>query len=868
MSENNMTPTQIRENRMPVYRKVVKWLWRLLVVGVIGVIALFVGLSFSDLPDTQQLENPKNDFASEIYAANGEELGRFFNENRVPITFDQLSPFVEQALLATEDERFYRHCGVDFEALGRVFFKTMILRQSNAGGGSTITQQLSKLLFTGRRARGFSAAVFQKLKEWIISVQLERKYTKEEIMALYLNKFDFLYDSYGIEAAAETYFGKSQSDLKLEEAAMLIGMLKNPSLFNPRRFPDTTMHRRMVVLKQMQKNNLITQEVYDSLRVLPLDISNFVRKTHTIGIAQYFRMVLRERVKSLLSSGAVKKKPDGSPYNIYTDGLKIHTTIDPVLQKHAEEAMLGHMKQLQEKFDKYWQRRKMSPWKYRDADTTPGEMRARDRKLTWLMRNSERYKNERLKHLKEETIDALKEEVEGLKLRDVDIERMIAEEKKKGSISRLVSNNMINAGMAAQYRKALKSKHWKDLKKQWGDLETAVDESFKTPVEMTVFAYTDKMEKDTTMSPMDSIKYHHNFLQIGSLAVDPKTGYIRSWIGGINQKYFPFDHTTSNRQVGSTFKPFVYATSISKQSTSPCYQVRDLPRTILPSDGKFGLIEPWTPSNSSGDYTGEWMNLKEALRNSVNTVSVHLMKNLESTEPVRELVREMGIKVDQQYPNGTYRVPKQPSICLGATDLSVHEMAGAYTTFANNGNYSPPIFITLIEDKNGTDIYSQSPAPRRALEEDYNYVMVELLRYSGGYMGLKSDTGGKTGTTNDYVDGWFMGITPDLVVGTWVGGEDRWIRFLDITNGQGSRMAKPFFKDFMTRLEADSTADYRVNARFPLPSKPVTIELDCSVYENPNGGDSENPEDPYADEDEDEYGDRDTTILQDLNMNK
>jgi len=461
--------------------------------------------------------------------------------------------------------------------------------------------------------------------------------------------------------------------------------------------------------------------------------------------------------------------------------------------------------------------------------------------------------------LKESTLTALLDEVDGLRLRDVDIERMLQEEKKKGHLSRLVSQNMINASMAAEYRKAMKSKHWKALKEQWAALETAVDESFKEPVEMTVFAYNDKMEKDTVMSPMDSLKYHHNFLQIGSLAIDPKTGYIRAWIGGINQKYFPFDHTTSNRQVGSTFKPFVYATSISKQSTSPCYQVRDLPRTILPGDGKFGLIEPWTPANSSGTYSGEFMNLKEALRNSINTVSVHLMKNLESTEPVRDLVREMGIDVDKQYPNGTFRVPKQPSICLGATDLSVQEMTGAYTTFANNGNYSPPIFITLIEDKNGTDIYSQSPAPRRALEEEYNYVMVELLRYSGGYLGLKSDMGGKTGTTNDYVDGWFMGITPDLVVGTWVGGEDRWIRFLDIGNGQGSAMAKPFFKNFMLRLEADSTADYRVKARFPMPTKPISIELDCSLYENPDSLIIDTPEDPYADEDE--YGDVDTTDI-------
>jgi len=864
--EDIVIPAQNKwEPLKPEHRTYVRLMWMATIGGIIGLILLFVGLSFGDLPSTEALENPQSELASQVFAADGSVLGRYFVENRVPVHYNDLSPHLRNALVATEDERYFEHCGIDFTALGRAIVKTGILRQRSAGGASTITQQLSKLLFTEHRASGIER-VIQKLKEWIIAVRLERKYTKQEIMAMYLNKFDFLYDSHGIKAAAETYFGKSQDSLKIEEAAMLVGMLKNPSLFNPRRRPDTVLHRRMVVLKQMLRNNLLTQEAYDSLRQLPLDISNFKRSAHTEGMAQYFRMELGKRVKDILRSDQAKKKPGGEPYDIYRDGLKIYTTIDPVYQAHAEAAMIEHMSALQKKFDRYWKSRQKDPWTYRGKDVTEGEIRARERKLKHLIQNSDRYRQMRDRFLTEEILSALTEEVDGLQLRDIDIERMLEAEKDKKALRKLVQQNLITEKMATQYRKALKTKAWKAVKTKWLALQKAVDEAFDKPVKMRVFAYNDAMEKDTVMSPLDSIKYHHHFLQIGSIAIDPHTGYVKAWIGGINQKYFAFDHTSTNRQVGSTFKPFVYAAAIQQLGVSPCERVADLPRTVFPGENNFSLLEPWTPQNSHGEYTGERMTLKEALRKSVNSVSVELMKRLGGTQEVRKLAQKMGIAVDEKYPNGQLRVPDAPSICLGSCDLTVMEMAGAYTAFANNGTFIRPVYIRKIEDKFGRVIYSAELEESDALEPVSNYVMVEMLKYAAGGMGLKTEVGGKTGTTNDYVDGWFVGITPNLVVGTWVGGEDRWIRFLDISNGQGARMAKPFFKKFIERLEKDTTSGFDTNAHFSRPNVPINIQLDCDAYDHPGNTDDEFEDDinvdPFM---EDPFGDeaplkRDSTI--------
>ena len=829
----DINPKELREQRQPVYWNIIRWMWRLLALGILVAILTFVILSFSDLPDTAELENPKSELASEAIAADGSVLGRYFIENRVPVDFDQLSPFIEQALIATEDERYYGHCGIDYEALGRTFVKTIILGDESSGGASTITQQLAKLLFTGKPGSGLER-VIQKFKEWIIAVRLERKYTKEEIITMYLNKFDFLYDSHGIKAAAETYFGKSQENLTLEEAAMLVGMLKNPSLYNPKKYTERAKQRRAVVLGQMLRNDIIDRTAFDTLKNAPLDISRFKRKTHTQGLAQYFRSELAQDLNKVILKGPdARKKADGTPYNIYKDGLKIYTTIDPIMQKHAEEAMVAHMSQLQERFWNRWERKKISPWEYEDDETTPAEMRFRKRKLELMIRASDRYQIMRDRYLGKIEV-ALENEVDGLRLTDDAIRWMMKDEFPRS----------VQGEQKSRYRQAMRHEKWEALKTAWVKFRNAVDKAFSEEVKMKVFAYNDRMEADTVMTPLDSLRYHHMFMQLGSLAVDPKTGYVKAWVGGINHKYFAYDHTRSNRQVGSTFKPFIYATAIAQQGVSPCLEVIDMQRTIFANGSNFGLIDDWTPQNSTGLYSNQSMRLRDALRKSVNTISVFLMQQLGSVQPVVELLGNMG--VDKE------KIPPLPSICLGAADLSVYDMAGAYTTFANNGYYTKPIYITRIEDKNGRTIYTQDKFDRQVLEEEPNYVMVEMLKYASGHMSLHSEIGGKTGTTNDYVDGWFMGVTPNLVVGTWVGGEDRWIRFLTLRDGAGARMAKPFCKEFLTRLENDPDADFNKRARFSKPKGDLSIGLDCNDFDNTG--------------DEDEYDDektRDSTFYED-----
>jgi penicillin-binding protein 1A len=863
MQQRPKDPAEIRKERMPTYRKIVRALWILLGLGVLSVILLFVALSFSNLPNTEELENPKSKLASEVYASNGEVLGRYYIENRVPLDYDEISPYIIQALIATEDERYFYHSGIDSKALVRAVVNTAILGKRSSGGGSTITQQLAKLLFTGTPSRNVVARIKQKLKEWIIAVRLERKYTKQEIVAMYLNKFDFLNNADGIKAAAEIYFGKTQDSLQIQEAAMLVGMLKNPALFNPLRFPDTVKHRRMVVLSQMERNDIIEKEAYDSLRQLPLGVE-YHRYTHIDGLAPYFRGELSKELLFDILQREDARKLDGSKYDLYRDGLKIYTTIDPIVQETMEKAVMEHMADLQEKFDRHW--KGMDPWTYRDQETTAQEMESRQRRLTRMIRETDRYKELRIKYLGE-TIESLQKEIEDFRYWDADIDRMLTQEEDDRTFDRLVDGNMISEKMASIYRRTMRSSYWADLKSKFEQLQEAVDVSFNTEVEMNVFTYeNDSYEKDTVMTPLDSLLYHHHFLQIGSMAVDPTTGFVRGWVGGINYKYFKYDHVNSRRQVGSTFKPFVYATAIEQQGISPCFQVYDQAQTIYPDEGNFMLNEPWTPSNSDGKYSGELMTLKDGLRKSKNTISVFLMKQLMDTEPVRDLVHQMGIDKNEKYPNGRFVVPKAPSICLGATDLSVSEMTGAYTTFANNGVFNRPRFILKIEDRKGRIIYQNEPDERQALDERANYVMVDMLKNAGALQGsLKSEVGGKTGTTNDYVDGWFMGITPSLIVGTWVGGEDRWIRFRSIVFGQGSVMAKPVFKKVIKALEENPDANYDVKARFSVPQGDLGIELDCSRYQNIPTDNPDNQFNEYDEFEEDMFGDeafqtnRDTT---------
>lgn len=850
-----LSKDELREQRMPKYRRIIKRTWLLIAAGIVGFFAFFVFLSFGDLPDTKELENPKSVLATEVIGIDGSVLGRFFIENRVKISYDSLSENVKQALVATEDARFFEHSGIDFRALARVFVKTILGGDKSGGGGSTITQQLSKLLFTDNASRHIVERAMQKFREWIISVQLERKYTKGEIMAMYLNKFDFLNDGDGIQAASEVYFGKPQSELNIEEAAMLVGMLKNPSLFNPvsqlKWKRDTTIHRREVVLFQMKNKGFISQVQYDSLRQVPYDGTTFKTKTHNDGPAQYFRGELSKKVQSILNKEQ-HRKPDGTKYNIYRDGLKIYTTIDPIIQQHMETALVDHMSNQQNKFNKHWKWRGKSPWDYKEKDTSDAEMRARKAKKARMIRESDRYQRMRITMMAEVTA-AIEKENDGALLRPVDITRMLKEEKTGKEFAALLKKEYISKKMVKNYLATMKSDTWAAYKKQNEKFILESKKAFDTPVKMKVFTYENKdFIKDTIMSPLDSLLYHHNFLQLGSLAVDPKSGYVKGWIGGVNYRYFKYDHVTSDRQVGSTFKPFIYATAIDNLSISPCMEVYDRAQTIFPEEGQFGLLEPWTPANSDGKYSGELISLKDGLKKSLNTVSVNLMKKLGNVDLVVNLVNQLGIQSD--------KIPRSPSICLGASDLSVMDMSGAYTAFANKGQYTKPIYLLKIEDMNGKVIYSDQSIPQQAIAENKNYVMVEMLRYAAEgtvqyQHKLKTQLGGKTGTTNDYTDGWFMGITPNLVIGTWVGGDDRWIRFTTIGDGQGSRMARPYFGKVLELIEKDSLPGFGIDAEFEVPQGDIGIELDCEEYQRINQGIDINDPDEFNDEEDEEEED-------------
>jgi len=834
--DTQLSGKEIRESNASRYRKIIAVLWTLVVLGIIGVVVLFYFVSKSNLPSFEELENPQYDYATQVFAEDRTVLGKYYVENRVPVGYDELNPNLIKALIATEDERYYDHAGIDFEALARALTKNIFLGDSSAGGASTISQQLAKLLFTEKPGSGIDR-VKQKLQEWVIAIRLERKYTKEEIMAMYLNKFSFNNGAYGIKAASEIYFGKHPSDLKVEEAAMLVGMLKNPSKYNPRRFKDNTKKRREVVLKQMQKNGYIDQVAYDSLRVLDMDMTRFNRTTHADGLAPYFRMELRKELKHILEN-ETERRSDGKPFDIYRDGLKIYTTIDPKIQAHAEASMLEHMKELQAVFNDKWKNE--DPWTYRIAPdslnnepgTTDAEMVSRAKRLDNLIYTSDRAKDLRASIL-DDPIASYVEELDGFTLRDVDIRRMLLEEETKGYLRDIRKSNYIGEKLEDKYKKFMKSDSWKELKSLWAKYKSSVQASFETEVEMKVFTYdNEQLEKDTVLTPLDSIKYHRNFLQTGVMAVDPISGYIKAWVGGINHKYFQYDHVTSDRQTGSTFKPFVYATAIQQQGFSPCYEVDDIAYTIHTGEANFGLLQDWSPQNAGKEFSGERFSLFKGLMFSKNTISVYLMKQLGDVAPVRELVSNLGIDIN--------KVPPVPSICLGASDLSVYDMTGAYTAFANNGIYNKPVFIKRIEDKYGKVIYEGIREDRPALDPRTNYVMVEMLRKVmrqglRGFNGIKSDVGGKTGTTNDYVDGWFMGATPNIVVGTWVGGEERWIRFRSLQWGIGARMARPIFAKFLRRMESDTTIDFDVTRQFVKPEGDLGIELDCEFYQRQRG---------------------------------
>ncbi len=727
--------------------KYIKWLWILLISPAIFIVLLvfLVGIGvFGSLPKVEELLNPKNNLASIVYSGDMKILGKYYSENRVNVDFEKIDKDVINALICSEDVRFYEHNGVDFKALLRSFFG--VFTGGNKGGGSTISQQLAKMMFPRDRLNKIEL-VIRKLKEWIIATKLEKYYTKDEILALYLNKFDFLNLAVGIKSAAQIYFNCNQDSLKIEQAAMLVGMAKNPSLYNPVRHNEVTLQRRNVVLSQMLKYGYLTKFKFDSLTVLPLAIL-FRPEDHNDGLAPYFREYLRDVFLKNWCKSHINSKT-GEPYNIYKDGLKIFTTIDSRMQAYAEESVYEHMQKLQKMFSKECLNKKNAPF--------------------------------------------------AMNVRTEDIEGIM-----KASIKR--------------------SMRYIELKKAGLSYEKILD-NFNKPVNMVVYSL--RGDIDTVMSPYDSIKYYKSFLQTGFMALEPQTGYVKAWVGGINHKYFKYDHVkVSKRQVGSTFKPFVYALAI-QEGKSPCYQIPNIKVCIETPNGR-----QWCPDNSGGSGTGQMITIKKALALSVNYISAALMK-IYGPHAVVSLVKRLGI---------TSEIPLNPSICLGTAEISVFEMVGAISTFANKGTFLQPTFVTRIEDENGKVLEEFIPKGDEVFSEENAYTMIQLMQgvvqygtgsvLRGSRYNLTNQIAGKTGTTQRNSDGWFLGLTPDLVAGCWVGGEDRSIHFNSTAEGQGASMALPIWGKFFVKVYADKTLKLS-KADFTKPKNlDPMLEMDCSKYDD------------------------------------
>jgi len=705
---------------------------------------------FGPLPTFDQLENPQNNLATEIISADSIVIGKYFFENRTSAVRDDIPQQFINALLSTEDIRYRDHSGIDVRALFRAVYG-VFSGKGQSGGASTITQQLAKMLFTKQPASGLDR-IKQKLKEWVISAKLERRYTKDEILLMYLNRYDWVNNAVGIESASRVYFNKSPKSLNIQESAMLVGMLKNSALYNPNRRLELTQKRRNTVLFQMNKYEFISDSLYDSLVQLPI-LLDFKKASHNSGLAPYFREYLRGEMKKWCST---KMKSDGSSYNLYTDGLKIYTTIDSRLQKFAEEAVETHISDLQKVFYNHWEGYTNAPF---PEDFEPEQI---DEIIDMAMRRSVRYK-------------------------------------------RLKSQGKT----IAQIRKV-----------------------FNTKTEMKLFSWNGKI--DTVLSPRDSLVYSKYFLHSGLMSMQPQTGHVKAYVGGINYENFQYDHVTSGkRQVGSTFKPFLYSLAI-QEGYDPCFQVPNVP--VVFDKYKWRLEKDWTPKNSgSEELEGLTLSLKYGLANSINTVTAYIMKQF-GPYAVVDLAKKIGVKS---------KILAVPSLCLGTFDLSVYEMVGAYSTFSNKGVWVEPIFVTRIEDKNGVVLERFIPESNEAMSEETADIMVRLLQgvVDGVYSpaakkrsgtgvrlrykyGFKNEIGGKTGTTQNQSDGWFMGITPNLVTGVWTGCDDRSVHFRDIVYGQGANMALPIFAEYMQRVYAD-TANSKV---YPRPfdiSRSVDVKLDC-----------------------------------------
>mgnify|MGYP001158770719 FL=1 len=745
------------------YKIQIRLFWASFLIGICLFIGVFIYAALGymgEMPPFEQLENPKTNLATQILSSDGVVLGKFYyNDNRTPITYEELPTNIVQALIATEDERYYDHSGIDWYATLRAIYFL-----GKRGGASTITQQLARQLFVGVRSRNKKEAIIQKIKEWVLSIQLERRYTKEEIIAMYLNIYDFGYNADGVRSAAKIFFNSKPENLTIEQSATLVGMLQNSSLYNPIRRPELVKKRRNVVFQQMYRNQLLTLEEKDSLSLLNLEIK-FTPESHREGLATYFRAYLQDFMKKWTKKNY---KSDGSTYNLYRDGLKIYTTIDSRLQTIGEESVSEHMKNLQKEF---------------------------------FNQNTEE----------------INPTAPFLNLREGEIDTLLE-------------------------RTARRSERWRKM----SNLGLADDEIFnsffeKTP--MTIFSWD--REIDTVMTPMDSIRYYKHFLRASLMSMDPQTGHVKTWVGGFNYKHFQYDQVKQGRrQIGSTFKPFLYATAIDQLKLSPC---DSLPDALYCIDAmKHGNIDPWCPKNS-GDKYGRMRTLKNALANSVNTVSARIM-DMVGPKPVIDLVKKTGV---------TSRLPNVPSIALGTPDISLFEMVGAYGTFVNKGIYIEPIIITRIEDKNGMPLFEVVPNTTDVISQEAAYVTINLLKGvtkygSGGrlrHAGLEKTnyvyenvvTGypyifdnpiaGKTGTTQNQSDGWFIGMVPNLVSGVWVGGEDRSIHFEEIAFGQGATMALPIWALYMKR--AYEIPDLQISIDdFEEPEK-LTINIDCENMLSP-----------------------------------
>ncbi|MFN3530544.1 MAG: penicillin-binding protein 1A [Bacteroidia bacterium] len=713
------------------YTKYIVLFWSLFVLLLGGVTAFFTAISqgyFGELPAFEELENPKSSLATEVISADGIILGKYYVQNRSYTKYEELSPYLIDALIATEDVRFKKHTGIDPRGLTRA-----VVYLGKKGGASTITQQLALNLFSGQRASSKTERIMQKFKEWVISIQLESRYTKPEILAMYLNTVDFGYNSFGIKSASRTYFNKDVKNLNVQEAAMLVGILKGITLYSPVRNPQNALNRRNTVIGQMVKYDYLEKEAGDSIKALPIEL-DLRPQSHSSGLATYFREYLRMELNKWIEAN---RKADGSKYSLYRDGLRVYTTLDSRMQEHAEASVKAHMKDLQKTFFEHWKGRE--PWGRHTEILISG------------MKRSDRYR-------------------------------------------------------------ALRSE---------GYSEAEIREIFDIPIDTRLFSWDGWI--DTLISPMDSIRYAKQFLHTGFMAMEPGSGHIKAWVGGIDIDFAQYDHVnpTAKRQAGSTFKPLVYTLAIDN-GFDPCLKIPNQPVT-------FEKFQNWTPKNYDGK-NGGYLDMFEGLAASINNIVAYLMKQV-GPESVIDLSRNMGI---------TSPMEPFPSLCLGSFDMSVYEMVGAYATYANKGVWTQPIFITRIEDNNGNVLAEFFPATQEALSEETAYAMVKLLqgvvdkgtarrlrfRYN-----LKNEIGGKTGTTQNNSDGWFIGITPELAAGAWVGADDRAVRFRTTALGGGANSALPIWGEFYRRIYADERLGLQPQP-FEAPSS-MTIQLNCNARKEP-----------------------------------